>query len=235
MTEISEGRKLHKQALDAQEDEKYAEALRLIDNALVEYANSNDTLSFAEIHALRSSTCTHLFRTTKFRGWLTAAKFSAMIGVEVATDSGNRQALGIPLYHLAKIQDKLGEFGEAHANFDEALAILSTNPPEIHGSDAVLADVELHKELSHYRAGDHDALSRALGALSKLENSKGGTERERRVWISGGHLRLAEFVYITDPKAAEDHLSQARAIIEADPMLKIRKQELDLLAETFKS
>lgn len=234
MTDVSNGRKLHKLALDAQEAENFPEALYRVDDALIAYNDDDHDFDFAEGLAMRSLTESHLAAISKKpRRWLISAKHNAMAGVEIARESGDSQAVGIPLFQLAKILEKLGDYVNALKNYDEAIAILSTNPPEMHGSPTSVANIKMNREICAYKNGDGDALDRVERILRELEATEGGTDYERKVWLSGGHLKMAEALRESDSSSAKAHLENARAIIESDPKLTIRRKELDKLASTF--
>src|SRR3989344_6043785 len=193
MTELSKGRQLHQQALDAQEAEKFPEALYRVDDALIAYDGDDHDFDFAEGLAMRSLTESHLAAISKNpRRWLITAKHNAMAGVEIARESRDRRAEGIPLFQLAKILEKLGDFVTALKNYDEAIGILSTNPPDMHGSPTSVANVKMNREICAHKNGDGSALERAMVVLDELEVMEGTTEYERKVWLSGGYLKIAE-------------------------------------------
>src|SRR3989344_798347 len=234
MTELSKGRQLHQQALDAQEAEKFPEALYRVDDALIAYDGDDHDFDFAEGLAMRSLTESHLATISKKpRRWLITAKHNAIAGVELARESGDQRAEGIPLFQLAKILEKLGDFDTALKNYDEAIGILSTNPPDMHGGPASVANVKMNREICAHKNGNEGSIDKAEAILKELEDMEGATEYERKVWLSGGHLKLAEAFRESDPKVAKEHLEKARAIIESDPKLTLRKKEFDTLAAKF--
>src|SRR5687767_1538623 len=100
----SQARQIHGQAAKAREDGDSVRALQLALEALEAYQKEDDTVGFAEIHAEMFLTLRHLYEKTNYEGYLVSAKHVAMAGAELAQKSGNKEALAIPLFNLAKAQ-----------------------------------------------------------------------------------------------------------------------------------
>lgn len=232
----AEGRKIHGLAAQARERGESIEALKLAIEAMAAYQKSADQLGFAEIFAEMFLTTRHLFDKTADQGYLIFAKHLAMTSVELAEKSGNKTALAIPYFNLAKAQESLGEYPEAVINYKKALENLQNNPPAEHQvtqRPTMMADFKVHLITCEYKTGDQTALERAEQALQELSAGAEISEYNKHVWVSGGHMRIAEMLKTDNLQKAQEHLQKAKEIIEADPALILRKTQWEKLAATF--
>src|SRR6266571_5066393 len=154
----SKGRQLHEQAAKTREAGDFIDSLTLNDQAQFAYDVDNDSLGFAEGIACRSITLRVYASQHDSRRLLTLAKYEMMASVAIARDSGIKEALALPLYNLAQLQEDLGEFSEAVEIYKEAVTAMQNNPPERHNRSSVLANMRVHLETCAYKAGDKAAL-----------------------------------------------------------------------------
>lgn len=228
----SQGRALHSKAEQAREQGDFIQALELSDQAMIKYQEENDILGFAEIQASRFLTLRHLYEKTADQNYLILAKHSALSAVEMAKKSGNKKALAIPLFNLAKAQETLEELSEAVNSYKEAVENMTNNPPEEHSRPAVLLDMKIHLDTVEYKNGDKTAESRAENDLAELEKTE-EMDYNKHVWVSGGHMRIADMLRKDNFEKAKEHLQKAKEIIDADPDLTLRKAQWNKLAEKF--
>ena len=229
----SEGRKIHGLAAKAREDGQHFEALKLHDEAILAYGRDEDTLGQAEVLADRSLVFRHLYQESNNRNFLILAKHEMMASVEMAEISGNKQALALPYFNLAKVQEDLEQLKDAKASYQKAVENQTNNPAAQHDRPAVLSDMKAHLATCEYRLRDKSALERALQAVFELENSD-EVKYNKDVWLSGAHMRIAQMLKENDPQKAKEHLQKAKEIIDANPDLKLRKAQWEKLAENFK-
>ncbi len=238
----SEGRRIHGLAAEARESGNHLEALKLEDEAMLAYQRDGDIAGFAEVLADRSLVLRHLHDDTGDRSFLILAGQELVAAVEITRNTGNRSALAIPLYNLAKNQEDSGNFEDALKSYRETLEIMETNPPETHNRHSILADMKIHMITVEYLVGDKTALERALKALEELENiptASGepeiGTESKynKDVWVSGGYMRLAYILKDEDPARANEYLQKAKEVIDSNPELTIRLSQWEKLAKQF--
>lgn len=222
-----EGRKLHGLAEQARERGDFPEALKLSDEAMVAYQKEGDTLGFAEVQASRFLTLRHLFETTGERNYLILAKHSAQASVEIAEASGDKTALSLPYFNLAKSQETLRELSEAVVSYQKAVENMTAERP------AMVADMKVHLSTCEYKAGDKQALDSAEQALADLENHPDIEDYNQHVWVSGNHMRIAEMLREDNPERAKEHLQKAKEIIDSDERLKLRLDQWKKLAEQF--
>ncbi len=182
-----QGRRLHSEALAAHEQTNTAEALRLIDLAIVAYSNEGDRDGFAECLAAKVLILNAQADRTGSRDLLLLAKHIALAAVELADETDNIEqvghanaALGRVLYKLEDFKAAMMAFVKARDSFEKAGF-----------RKAILADMENHIGVCEYMEGDNAALQRAEDAIGLIERAGDASEFELGVWMSGGYLRLA--------------------------------------------
>lgn len=226
------GRRLHGLAAQAREKGEPLKALQLADEAMIAYQKDGDILGFAEVAADRSIVLRHLADEAGDNNFRKLAKAEMLASVEIARGSGDKTALALPLFNLAKVQEELREFQEAVKTYTEAIQEMENNPPASHNRPSVLADMRVHLTTTEYVAGDKSALERATSALADLEASD-EEKYNKDVWVSGGHMRMADMLRTDNPERAKEHLQKVKEIIEANPDLKLRKEQYEKLAASF--
>lgn len=217
-------------AEQARENGDFGKALEFTDQAMLAYQVADDKLGFAEIQASRFLTLRHLYEKTEDKDYLILAKHAAMASVELAEASGNKEALAVPLFNLAKAQETLGESSEAVVTYQRAVDNLINNPPSTHNRPAIVADFKVHQTTCEYSAGDKSALERAESALAELEQNPDIADYNQHVWVSGGHMRIAEMLRVDNPEKAKEHLNKAKDVIDSDPRLTLRLSQWQKLA-----
>lgn len=231
---MATGREIHGKAEQARERGDFLQALQLCDEAMLTYQTEGDNLGFAEVLASRFLTLRHLFEQTNDQKYLILAKHAAQVSVELAESSGDKTALALPYFNLAKSEETLGQIQEAVENYKKALDNATNNPPVPHKIEerpAILADMKVHLATCEYKAGDKSALERAKQALSDLEAHPDIEDYNQHVWVSGGYMRIAEMLKEDNPTEAKKHLQKAKEIIDADPRLKLRLKQWEKLAK----
>lgn len=235
IVQSEKGRQIHEQALAAQEKGEFLEALKLEDEAMIIYGEDDDGLGFSEIQAMRTLTYRHLYEQTGYEGYLIKAKHEALASVALAEFDGDEYSLAIPLVGLGRIMADLADFPHAAENFQRAVAILEMYPEGRHSRKSVIADYKVYLGVALYRAGDEAALSAAEEALEELAASTDASAYEKGVWLSGGHMKIAEAVNQADHEKATEHMRMAKKIIDSDEKLKLRLEQWNRLEERLRS
>lgn len=230
------GRQLHGLASDAREHGDFLKSLQLIDEAILVYIQEKDYVGLSEIEGMASLTYRHLYRTTQDKAYLFLAQAHATAGIEIAKYQNLNEALALPTFDLAKVQEELGTLGEASESYQDAVAAFMAKPPASHNRPGVLADMKVHMYTCMYKAGDKSALPKALDAIAELEKSDEKTVSKYNydVWLSGAHMRVANILKDQDKDLAQKHLDLATQIINSNPDLKLRKEQLNSLSQSLK-
>ncbi len=105
---------------------------------------------------------------------------------------------------------------------------MENNAPEQHNRPGVIADLKGHMAVAEYKAGDKSAMERAEKALVELEATD-EMKYNKDVWMSGAYMKMAEALAVDDSKKASDYLDKANQIIEMNPELVLRKEQLNKL------
>ncbi|MFH0937098.1 MAG: hypothetical protein V1808_02305 [Candidatus Daviesbacteria bacterium] len=232
-----DGRTLHMQAAEAREKGNFLGSLEFIDQATIAYQKQGDKLGMAEVRAEGFLNYLHLYRETDDHSFLILARHAAEEGVEIAKESGDKTALALPEFNLGKAQEALGKYQLAVQTYKQALEDLINNPPAIQRVDerpAMVDDVKVHLATTEYKNGDKSALERAEEALKDMEGAAELSDYNKNVWLSGGHMRIAEILREDNSQKAKEHLEEAKKIIDSDERLKLRKQQWKKLAASFK-
>lgn len=228
---MSKAKDLHAKAAQARESGNFLESLHLTDDAILAYDAENDDVGLPEGISCRAIT-TRVYANLQKpfrRNLLIIAKHEMMAAVEIARLSNNPQALAMPLFNLAQIQEDLGEFQGAVKTYSEAVENFEQHVPEQHNRPSVLANMNIHMKVCEYKSGDKTALERAEQALNDLIKAEEPDTYSRDVWISGAHMRIATALKDKDREAARKHMEEAKKIIDANPDLKVRRGQWEKL------
>lgn len=223
-------RDIHAQAEISREKGDFLEALKLTDEATVLYQEENNLSGFAEIQASRFITLKHLFQKTGEKNYLVLAKHAALSSVEIAENSGHKEALAIPYLNLGEAYAQLEEWENAVNAYKKAVEYFEQNPPPTNNRPAVLLNIKSHLYQAEYKNGDKSALQRAEEAIAELEKQEEDSYN-KNVWLSGAHMRIAEMIQEDNLEKAKEHLEKAKVIIDSDERLVLRKQQFDKLAK----
>lgn len=114
---------------------------------------------------------------------------------------------------------------EALAQFGTAVALTSRDNPSFGNRHAHLARVQ-------GQLGDPRAEAELAAAISEIEAARSQLDDlHYRVWLSGAYLGMAELLASKDGDCAQNWLDKARALIVAEPVLPVRKKQLDALQQ----
>lgn len=229
------GQEIHAQVEHTREAGDFWGSIKLAPEAIKAYIEEKNFGGLADVHGSISLAYRHLYRETKDQTFLVLAEGSATTGIEIAKINGLNNILARPTFNLAKVQEELGQFGEASETYEDAVNIFSKFPQKEHNRTGVLADMKIHLYTCQYKAGDKSALPKTLEAVAELEKSDEKTVSKYNydVWLSGAHMRIAEMLKNEDKDLAKKHLEKAKEIIDANSDLKIRKDQLNELTKTI--
>ncbi len=221
-----------KQANQAREDGNFVEALELLVQAIVGFQQEGNPGGIAEALASQFLTYRHLFYQTNDQNYLIIAVHSALAGVDIVSKGDQPDRAAIPLFNAGKAYEELGQFTNAINAYKAAIKAMEQNPPQQHNRPAVIADMKAHLAAVELEAGDTSARNRLEQAITELEQAD-EKQYEKDVWLSGAHLRYASILPKDNPHV-EEHLQKAKEIIDANPDLKLRKQQWEKLAKKLK-
>ncbi|HWA52152.1 MAG TPA: hypothetical protein VG895_03810 [Patescibacteria group bacterium] len=229
------GKELHEEVEKLRENGHFWKALKISYDAIAAYINEKNYSSLSDLEGSISLTYRHLFNQTGDKNYLVLAESAAECGIEIAKFNNLENAVAIPTYNLAKVQEEMGSVGEAAETYEDALEVFQKNPPQDHNRPGVLADMKIHAFTCQYKAGDKSALPKVLSAIEELQKSGEETVSKYNydVWLSGAHIKLAEALKDEDKDLARKHLDEAKKIIDGNADLKLRKEQWEKLSQNF--
>lgn len=231
----SRGRQIHALAEHAREDGKFLEALKYTDEATTLYLEDNDILGLAEVQGSRFLTLRHLFEATGKNEYLVLAKFAAQAAAQISEDSGIKESIALPFFNLAKAHETLNELDDAILCYEKAISAQESNADVHHARPAVLNDMKVHLYVCQVKNGKEEALADAESALKELSDDTEEGSYTKNVWVSGGHMKIAEALRNINPEKAKFHLLEAKNIIDKNPELVLRLRQWEKLSSTFSS
>jgi tetratricopeptide (TPR) repeat protein len=220
-----DGKSIHLREEKARENGEYLEALKLSDEALISYQKEGNIVGLTEILCARFLIFQHLYEIIEDKNFLILAKFNAKSAVVIARKSDQKEALAIPLFNLGKAYFLKEKYDKATEKYKEALDALPDSPQN---KPSVEADIKVHLSISEFKNGDKEAILRAENTVSDLKNLD-ENKYEKDVWISGGYMKIAEALYSTNAQKAREFLQKSKTVIDANPDLKLRKEQLQRL------
>jgi tetratricopeptide (TPR) repeat protein len=216
--------KPHIQAEKSREYQDYQVALELAVDSEFSYDEAGDVIGLSEVQATKALTYRQLFKSSKTGYFLVLAKHAALASVEIANNSGIKEAMAIPVFNLAKVYEEIGEIDQAIKLYEEALKHITDNPPVHHDREAVKLDFKAHLLIARLSKGETGLEEDIVEALNKIESDDKESKYNKNVWVSGGYLKLAEIL------KEFKYLDIARKIIESDERLELRNIEWQELA-----
>lgn len=230
---MSKARDLLGKANEVRENGDYVESLKLADEAIIAAQAEADLGAFSEGLSVRYLAYKLLYQDTSDENYLVLAKHTMFASVEVAEKSGDKTALAIPYFNLAKVLDESNLVDDSLNYFKKALSSLKANPPQSHNRPGVVADFAGYLATEQYKAGDKSAASLIDEAVENLKNSGEDkiSDYNLKVWLSGLHMRAAEVLKADNPEKSKDHLKSAKEIIDSDGRLTIRLKQWHRLSE----
>lgn len=222
------GHQLHKQAEHTREAGDFEKSVQLAQRAIETYEKDGDWLG-------ASDACGSLSLSFRHMEKLDEAEEAAVKGIEIAEDHNLEGDRARPYFNLAKVQEQKGKINEAVESYRKSIKIFQEENPSLHNRSGVLADMKIHLATCEYKAGDKSAYISALSAMDELADSDEETVSKYNydVWMSGAQMKIAEMLKSDDLEKAKKHLDEAKEIIDANPELKIRKEQWEKLAKDF--
>jgi tetratricopeptide (TPR) repeat protein len=229
------GRDIHAKVENLRESGNFWESIKLAQDAVRTYYSEKDYSGLVDIQGSISLAYGHLYQKTKDKIFLIYAQGSAELGVKIAKEAGLNTILARPIFNLAKVEEDLGDYAKAAKFYQEAVEIFKKYPQKEHNRPGVLADMKIHMETCKYKAGDKGALQRSLEAIDELENSdeKEISKYNFDVWLSGGHMRIAQMLKDADPQTAKKTFVSGKRNNQRNPELKLRAEQWKELSSAF--
>lgn len=220
--------RFHHQANVAREEDRHLEALKLIEEALIEYSRRNDSKGIAMAIADRVLIYKHLFLLSSQKAFVVLAKKDAEACLEIAQNFSLRKLYGVAYFRLGEAYMLFEDYEKAAENYRKSLE-------NYIGTNTEKGDYKYHLGEAVYRAGKKEEGMRLLleGLREIQENKDEVNDFVSHVWESGCYMRLAELLKEDNPTQAKMYLGKAQEIAKSDKKLIIRRRQISKLAEIF--
>lgn len=227
-------RQIHAKAEESRElKQDFLASLQFADQAAIQYQKENDLLGLAEVQSTRANTLKHLYHQTESKVYLILTLHAAQSSVDIAKLSGDPTAKALPYHKLGTILRLANRLKEAVVAHQKAVKHITKSPPPRHDRPAVHLNFKNHLYTCMYLAGDKKALEKAEQTITELTKTKEVSQYNKDVWLSGGHMRIAQMLKKDNPVKAQEHLAKAKQIIDSNPKLKLRLEQWQKLSATF--
>ena len=220
----------HSQAEIAREEDRHLEALKLIEEALIDYQKAKNYEGFAQALQSRCLTYKHLFLLSKDQAFAITARQDARASLELVELHDLQIMRGSSYFRLGEMEMLFEDFTQAVDYYRQALVNYT-------GTGCEKGDYRYHLGEALYRSGDKEEGRRELeqGLQEIQDNAHQVDSFLAHVWESGAHMRMADLLQDDEPEKTQQHLAAAEKIIDADPKLIIRKRQLAELKKLLKS
>ncbi len=218
----------HHEANVSREEDKHLEALKLMDEALIEYSRKNDNSGVAMAIADRALIYKHLFLLTFKKTFAILMKKDAEACLSIAQNFGLKELYGVAYF-------RLGEANMLFRNYEKAAENYRKSLENYAGTNAEKGDYKYHLGEAVYRTGKkEEGLRLLLEGLKEIQENKDDVnDFVTHVWESGCYMRLAELLREDNLNQAKGYLEKAQKIAKADKKLIIRRRQISKLAKTF--
>ena len=126
------------------------------------------------------------------------------------------------LFNAAKALQHAEKLKEAVAYYEQTLLAAQTSDVR----KAIIADIEIHRDGLLLQQGESDAETKITDNIEIIRNAIDISPYERDVWISGAYFHLINALKDRDAEKAQVYLAQAKSIIDCNPELVIRKDQV---------
>lgn len=220
---------LHKESEIAREEDRHLDALKLIEETIIEYQKENNLKGFAKALQSRVLIYKHLFLLTQDANFSLLARKDAEASLELALKNNLSDVLSSCYF-------RLGEIAAIEKNFERAIEYCRKSLEFYQGTKAEKGDYKYHLGAVLYMDGEKkEGKNLMLQGLDDIRNNRSEVNSFlANVWESGCYMRLAEILKEDELEEAKKYLQLAKKIIDSDVRLIIRKRQWGELAQAFK-
>lgn len=220
---------LQKQADILREENQSLKAIDLYNQAIVQYQGIQDYNSILAALTGRLLSWKHLFYKTQDPVYAIFVKKDAEAMLEIAKTQSLLDRLYLIHFLNATSAMLFHDYALAEKEYNQALELYPDD-------NAEKGDWTAHLGEAIYRNGKKDAGHRMiLQGIERIQRHASEIDSFLyNVWVSGAYLRLAKLLKNDNPQESQVYLEKAKKIIEPDPRLVIRKQQLEeFLKESY--
>lgn len=219
---------LHKKSEEEREKDNHLEALKLIEEALIEYQKEKNYKGFIKALQSRCLIYKHLALLTDDGVFIYLARSDAETSLKIVYSHNLHELMSSSYFRIGEIEMLAKNFEEAIKNYKKALETYI-------GSGAEKGDFRYHLGEALYKNGQKkEGLEVLLEGLKEIKENRNEVDSFlANVWESGCYMRLAEVSKDDEPDKAKEYLTGAKKIIDSDERLIIRKRQWQKLNNEF--
>jgi len=225
---FSSASELHKKAEQAREEEKFDQALDLIQKAIENYEKEKNYEGLSRAIQSRALTYKHLLLLSNDQKYLDLAGKDAEESLIIAKNYNLTNVFSSCYFRLGEIAMLVKDFKKAIKNYQQALV-------SYNGTSAEKGDYRYHLGEALYRNGDKEkGKEMILQGLKEIQGNSAEVDSFLiHVWESGCYIRLADLLRDDEPEKAKKYLQKAKQISESDEKLIIRRRQIRGLSKLF--
>ncbi len=223
------GLRWHQLSEEAREQDKHPEALKFIEEAIVNYQQEKNYEGLSQALQSRFLIYKHLFLLTKDNVFAFMGQKDSQTSLWISQKYNLQKTIGSCYFRLGEAAMLFEKYKEAVEQYQKAIN-------NFYGFKAEKGDYRYHLGEALYRSGEKkEGKEKMLQGLQEIQKNKKGVDPFLiHVWESGCHSRLAELIKDDEPEEAKKHLQQAEKIANSDEKLIIRRRQIKELAKNFK-
>ena len=223
-----DAKQLHYQAEELREKDQLVEALKLYEEAIVNYQKEKDCNGLTECLGGRCLTYKHLFLLNDDYVFFNLAKHSAISSLEIAKNYNLEQKIYRCLFRLGEMEMLVNNYSEAINYYQKSLELY---PQE----EAEKGDFQYHLGEAQYKSGDKiNGKRNLLDGLALIEKYENSTDSfVFHVWQSGAYKTLAKLLWHDSSDEAKKYLEIGSSIAQKDDRLIIRRRQFEELKRSL--
>lgn len=224
-TSLSE---LHKKAERAREEDRFDDALDLIEKAIENYKEEKNYEGLSRAIQSRVLIYKHLFLLHNNKKYLELATKDTAESLAIAQKHQLRNVFCSSYFRIGEIAMLAKDYKGAIENYEKALTFYV-------GSTAEKGDYRYHLGEAFYRSGEKEkGKNIILQGLKEIQDNSSEVDPFLiHVWESGCYMRLAGLLKDDEPGKAKEYLQKAQSISNSDEKLIIRKRQINELIKKF--
>lgn len=219
---------LHKKADQAREEERFDDALGLIEKAIEGYEKEKNYEGLSRVTQSRVLIYKHLFLLSKNQRYIDLAMGDARASLFIAKKHNLANVFSSCYFRIGEISMLIDDYKKATENYQQALVFYV-------GTAAEKGDYRYHLGEAFYRNGQKEKGKEIIiqGLKEIQDNSSEVDPFLVHVWESGCYMRLADLLKNDALEEARGYLQKAKLISDSDKKLIIRRRQIQELIKKF--
>lgn len=219
---------LHRKSEELRESDKHIDALKLIEEAIVKYAEDKNHEGISRALQSRFLIYKHLFLLKRDESFAILGQKDAESSLAITQKHNVSDVISSCYFRLGESAMLFEDYKKAVDNYKKAIDTYV-------GFKAERGDYRYHLGEALYKNGKKEKGKKIMlqGLREIQENARETDSFLIHVWESGCYMRLAELLRDDEPDMAKKYLNNAQKIAKSDPRLIIRRRQISQLSNKF--